>query len=72
MEKHITNIPYDQRLLVDLLGLMELCSCGRIAAEKIGKDSGAVIRVGRRKLYNLEKVKNYINATSKIEGIEEN
>lgn len=61
------RIAYNERLLVDLHGLMELCSCGRIAAEKIGDESGAVIRVGRRKLYNLEKVRAYINQVEEIE-----
>lgn len=55
------------RLLVDLKGLMTLCSCGRIAAEKIGEQSGAVVRVGRRKLYNLEKIRDYINSVEEIE-----
>lgn len=55
------------RLLVDLKGLMILCSCGRIAAEKIGEQSGAVVRVGRRKLYNLEKIRDYINSVEEVE-----
>lgn len=58
---------YAERLLVDLKGLMALCSCGRIAAEKIGEASGSVIRVGRRKLYNLKKVREYINQVCEIE-----
>ena len=53
---------------MDLKGLMALCSCGRIAAERIGEQSQAVIRVGRRKLNNLEKVKAYINSVEEIEG----
>ena len=61
-----TNL--NERILVDLKGLMALCSCGRIAAERIGEQSQAVIRVGRRKLYNLEKVKAYINSVEEIEG----
>ena len=55
------------RLLVDLKGLITLCSCGRIAAEKIGEQSGSVVRVGRRKLYNLEKIREYINSVEEIE-----
>lgn len=60
-------IPYNQRILVSLKELQSLCSCGRVAAEKIGKESGATIRVGRRVLYNLEKVKEYINSVTEIE-----
>ena len=62
------EINLNEKILVDLKGLMTLCSCGRIAAEKIAEQSQAVIRVGRRKLYNLEKIKAYINSVEEIEG----
>ena len=67
MNKHITEIPINERILVDLHGLMQLCSCGRVAAEKIGNEAGAVIRVGRRRLYNIEKIKVYINSIDELE-----
>lgn len=51
-------------ILVDLKGLMAMLSCGRIAAERIANDSAAIIRVGRRKLYNVEKIKAYLNSNA--------
>lgn len=48
-------------ILVDLKTLMKLCSCGRVAAEKIGIESGSIVRAGRRKLYNLSKIQKWID-----------
>lgn len=59
--KNESPIEMNNVILVDLKGLMKLLSCGRIAAERVGKDSAAIVRVGRRKLYNLEKIKAYLN-----------
>ena len=50
---------------VDIKGLMTMCNVGRHTAETIGAESGAVIRIGKRKLYNVEKVKDYLNELAK-------
>lgn len=59
--KHELSMETTNCILVDLKGLMAMLSCGRIAAERIANDSAAIVRVGRRKLYNLEKIKTYLN-----------
>lgn len=59
--KKDSNVEMTNCILVDLKGLMKLLSCGRVAAERVGKESSAIVRVGRRKLYNLEKIKEYLN-----------
>ena len=58
------NLSESNCMLIDLKGLMKMLSCGRVAAERVGKDSAAIVRVGRRKLYNVEKVRIYIDAAA--------
>lgn len=57
MEKNIFS---EEKLTVDLKGLMNLLSVGRQSAEKLGSEANAVIRVGRRKLYSVDKVRQYL------------
>lgn len=59
-----TNIDCDNKITVDINGLQALLSLGRCTADEIGEKAGAVVRVGRRKLYNVEKIKKYINDLS--------
>ena len=40
--------------------LSAMLSCGRATARKIGEQAGAKIVIGRRVLYSIEKVKNYL------------
>lgn len=47
-------------LMVDIEQLSAMLSCGRATARRIGNDSGARLVIGRRVLYSVEKVKNYI------------
>lgn len=58
------NLNESNCMLIDLKGLMKMLSCGRVAAERVGKDSAAIVRVGRRKLYNIEKIRAYINTAA--------
>ncbi len=51
----------ESKLAVDIYALMDLLSVGRHTAEKFGEDAGAVIRIGKRKLYNVEKIKDYLD-----------
>lgn len=60
------NIDCDNKITVDINGLQALLSLGRASADDIGEKAGAVIRVGRRKLYNVDKVKNYLNTNTAI------
>lgn len=61
-----TNIDCDNKIAVDINGLQALLSVGRCTADEIGEKAGAVVRVGRRKLYNVEKVKAYFSNISEV------
>lgn len=49
------------KLLVDTTDLKLLLGCGRATAVSIGVAAGAKIRINRRVLWNMERVKEYIN-----------
>ena len=49
------------RILIDVNMLQELLSCNRQHATRIGKEAKAVIRVGRRNMYSVNRINNYIN-----------
>ena len=51
-------------IAVDIEKLSAMLSCGRGTARKIGAEAGAEIRVNRRVLYNVEKIKEYIDSIS--------
>ena len=49
-------------ITVDVRGVMQMLGVGRNKAMEIGKDAGAVIHLSsRRTLYNVEKVKAYMD-----------
>ena len=48
-------------ITTNVQGVMELFGIGRNKAMQIGKEAGAVIRLGtRRTLYSVEKIKTYM------------
>lgn len=49
---------------VDTEGLKEILGCGRVSAVKIGTDAKAKISVGRRVLWNVKKVQEYLDSIS--------
>ena len=49
-------------LVTDIKGLMEMCGCGRGSAEKIAAEAKAVVRIGRRKLYKVDKINAYLDS----------
>ena len=51
-------------LLVDTRTLQRITGCGRDSATKLGNDAGARVRVGKRLLWNVEKIKAYISRIS--------
>lgn len=55
----------ENKISVDIKGLQSLCGVGRNTAAKIGEDAGAVIRIGRRKLYNVQLVQEYMNTLAR-------
>lgn len=60
-----TDNKSDQKITVDIIGLMAMLSCGRATAIQIGHDAGAVLKVGRRTLYHVPKVEQYMENLTK-------
>ena len=57
-----SSIKTDNKIMVDINELQGMLSIGRHTAKKMAEEAGAVVRIGRRKLYNIEKVKIYIDS----------
>lgn len=57
-----------EKIAVDIIGLQAMLSIGRKSASEIGEKAGAVIRIGRRKLYNVEKVKQYMENMTEVKA----
>lgn len=53
--------PTSQPIAVNIDKLAAMLSCGHATARKIGEQAGAKIVIGRRVLYSVEKVKNYLS-----------
>lgn len=60
MRKRNTETTPESRLL-SIVGLQQYLSLGRTRAQEIGKDAGAAVSVGRRKLYDRRKIDAYID-----------
>lgn len=54
------------RITVDAETLAGMLNCGRATAAKIGKDSGARVQVGRRVLYKVSRIEEYIDSLSGV------
>ena len=63
MRKTISKNNYDA-LAVNQEQCQALLGVGRNTADKIGKEAGAVIHIGRRKLYNVKKIQEYLDRIS--------
>lgn len=62
-----TNVlEYENKLAVDINELQNMLSVGKQSAAKIGEEAKAVIRIGRRKLYNVSKINDYLNKISEV------
>lgn len=59
-----SEIDLNCRLLISTNDLRELLSCGFSTATKIGTEAGAKIQIGKRVLWNREKVQKYLNEQS--------
>lgn len=49
-----------EQITVDIERLSAMLSCGRATARKIGEQAEARICIGRRVLYSVDKVKQYL------------
>ena len=57
-----TNVSeVENKMAVGIDQLQTMLGVGRNTADKIGKDAGAVIHIGRRKLFNVNKVQAYLD-----------
>ncbi len=64
---HKTNIiETDNKITVDINGLQAMLSVGKNTAADVGEKAGAVIRIGRRKLYNVRKIELYMEQLTEV------
>ena len=49
-----------ENLTVDISGLMEMLGTGKVTAGQIGEAAGASMKVGRRRLYYVPKIREYL------------
>jgi len=62
--KKTDQISNYQKITVTTDELQELLSCGRKSAVDIGELAEARVQIGKRVLWNVEKIKIYINLIS--------
>ena len=55
-------------LYIGIEEVMMIYSVSRTTAEKIGKNAGAKIKVGRRSLYNVEKLRLYFESLQSVKA----
>ena len=58
--KNHKDIAKGNRLTVTTETLAEYLDCGRATAVKIGDSAGARVQIGRRVLWNIEVIQNYL------------
>lgn len=51
-----------EKMTLDTTGLMKVLSCGRATAIEIGTQAQARIQIGKRVLWNTNKVKRYLDS----------
>ena len=59
-----------ERITVDIKQLTEMLSVGRNTAFAIAEEAGAGIKFGRRKLYSVERIKEYMSEQAKEQNHE--
>lgn len=60
----IASVALENKKTVDTVGLQAMLSCGRKSSVDIGIAAGARIQVGRRVLWNVKKVQQYLDTIS--------
>lgn len=58
------DLKLTDRLSVSRLELPKLLGCGQPTADKIAKDAGAKIYVGKKLLISIDKIRDYLNKNS--------
>lgn len=54
----------DKKITVDINELQTMLSVGKNTAATVGEKAGAVIRIGKRKLYSVKKIEEYMDKLS--------
>lgn len=62
--KTTNNITLSDRISVNTETLANYLDCGRATAVKIGTDANAKIIIGKRVLWNINKIKKYLDSIS--------
>ena len=57
-------IPLNEKMTLSTPELMQVLSCGRATAVEIGTSAQSRIVIGRRVLWNAEKIRNYLSSIS--------
>ena len=58
MKKRIRTVT--EKSFGDLTSVCELLDCGKSTARKVGKESGALVKLGRLSRYDLGKIRAYL------------
>ena len=66
MLKRNTTTSDANKIMVSIEELQEMLSVGRNTAKQIGIDAGASVKIGRRRLYNVSKVNEYMNKLTEV------
>lgn len=59
-------IETDRKIMVNIKELQGMLSIGQQSAAAVGEAAGAVVRVGRRKLYRVDKIEAYIASITEV------
>ncbi len=62
--KTFDNIDMQNKIAVNTAELQSMLSCGRDSAVRLGEQAGARIQIGKRVLWNVEKVRQYVSSIS--------
>lgn len=60
--RRTTKTDNKEKLLVDFKELKTILSCGTPTAYKIADEAGAAIKIGKRRLFNVRKIEDYLEA----------
>ncbi len=64
MNKAIFDKDSKDKILVNIDTLKGMLCMGKVSANKIASDAGAVVRVGRLKMYNVQKIRKHLDTIS--------
>lgn len=62
----MSTVDEANRIAVDQRALQGLLSCGYQTALLIARNAGAEITIGKRKIYNVNKIKKYLDSINEL------